>query len=138
MNYQYLAGIVDGEGTIGITSLKSKIRFSPFISISNTNKQLLNTILEFLKKEGFNACISTKKPRKENHKTCYSLTIKDKYAIKLAKILKNELLIKAEQATLLAENYEICTPRNGKYNSELLVMKNNLISKIKSLNSRGI
>lgn len=70
----YLAGIIDGEGTITLTRMHKNEFRRPCISIASTDLELLNYILTL--SEGY---ISNKKnynPLK--HKYSYTLTFKKK------------------------------------------------------------
>lgn len=134
MNLDYLAGIVDGEGTISIAKSGHGKGLMPYISIANTNLKLIEEISGFLKSIGVGFHVSKKQPRKSNHQVSYSLNVRYNHAIKLAELLRWKLVIKSEQARMLIEDYKKCTPRNGKYNKEQLEMKSKFFTCLQSLN----
>ncbi len=134
MNYDYLAGIIDGEGTISIT--KEGNGTMPYVSISNTNSLLIDKISKFLRNKNIRFNISIKKPRKLNHKTAFNLVIRYDDAIKLSKILYKKLIVKSQQAKILIKDYKKYTLRNGKYNKKQFENKLNMVKSLQALNNR--
>ncbi len=113
----YIAGIIDGEGSIFITKWRqrSDIRYYPRIVIVNTNRLLidnLNKILGPLVSE-----ISTHKRKNSKHKVCYQIRIgKLENILSLLKQILPFLCAKKQQAILTIEylkNY------NRKYGSAM-------------------
>ncbi len=138
MNLDYLAGIVDGEGTVGLTIRRKKNEIQPYIAIANTVKSLMDEIGKFYTENNLTWCISTKQPRKKEHRVSYTITVKGRDAIRLASLLKNRLMIKSVQAGLLVDEYASCTPRNGKYSELQRITKQALVHRMQVLNSRGV
>ena len=132
MNLDYLAGIVDGEGTISITRYKNTL--TPYISIANTNIKLIEEISKFLGSLDIVFHVSKKQPKKSNHQVSYGLSVRYNHAIRLAELLHGKLVIKSEQARMLIEDYKKCTPRNGKYNTKQLEIKSKFFTRLQSLN----
>ena len=94
----YLAGIVDGEGTISVTSDKaSGCLFATYLSIANTSCKLLETIKKWVGA----GCIQPKKGAKVYYKTCYVYTLRGDTLRKLLPELVPFLVVKKEQAKLL-------------------------------------
>ena len=97
----YIAGIIDGEGTICLSKCVWKHRkeayYRPFIKIANTNLQMLKFIQSKLE------CGSISEDRTENNnwKACYTLRFSANMIRTFLPIIKNSLLIKKEQAILL-------------------------------------
>ena len=85
MNLDYLAGFIDGEGTIGFT--KGPTNMVPYISISNTNFNVLEEIKNYLLAEGITSRLIVKKQRNERWAIAYALLIRWNFAIKLAEKL---------------------------------------------------
>lgn len=137
MNFSYVAGIIDGEGCISFSHQKKDNKFIPYVSISNTNLNLITRVKDFCKENGINSRISTRKSKIETHKTCYGLSFFYNNATKLINNVKSELIVKKEQAKLLTENYVAYVSRNGKYTEENLRIKLSIIHKIRNLNSRS-
>jgi intein/homing endonuclease len=127
----YLAGLIDGEGTITLTISNKGQMPQPQLSISNTNLG----VLEWVKQKLGCGSIIKKNPRKPNHKVSYAWQINraGKVMFVLSEI-KDYLIIKKSQALLILDEYKKVTPRNGKYSKEMLNKKITLVNKIKSLN----
>ena len=119
----YLAGIIDGEGSISLTRMHSNENRRPCISVSSTDKELLLYIKEMIG----NGTITNKKNYKPNiHKDSYTLSIKKKSVVFF--ILKEvypflRVTQKKKRAHWILSHYELVTPRNGKYNETLLKSK---------------
>ena len=101
--WAYLAGIIDGEGTISLTLINDKKRkreyLRPYILIGNSNPKLF----EYLERRIVRGSI-TKSLKVDRKKTVYRWQITDWQSIKL--ILRNTipfLVLKWEQAELLLE-----------------------------------
>ena len=94
----YLAGFIDGEGTIRLRLYKQK-RDYPCISIANTNYESIQWV-----KENFGGSIRTR-PRKPPRKEIYTWNIENEREIlKLLKVLTPYLIIKKENALLVLDN----------------------------------
>lgn len=120
----YLAGIIDGEGTISLIRMHKCEHRRPCITIASTDYELLRYILGLT-----GGAVSNKKNyNPERHKDSFTLTIKNKeMVLNILKNISTYLRVdkKRNRALWILENYEKVTPRNGKYNSEQL--KNKLI-----------
>lgn len=118
----YVAGIVDGEGSINLTRMHQKEHRRPTITIPSTDKELL-VYLQSLT----GGIINNKKnycPVK--HKDSYTLSIKKKEnVIAVLKEIHPFLRIerKRQRALWIINEYQIVTPRNGKYTLEMLEAK---------------
>jgi hypothetical protein len=118
----YVAGIIDGEGSITLTRLHEKEFRRPCISIASTDKNLLFYIQSLT-----GGVINTKKNYNPNkHKNSFVLYIKNKKDVfytlqKIAPFLRIEQ--KKKRAILILEQYNQVTPRNGKYSPDLLTHK---------------
>jgi len=103
----YIAGIVDGEGTISYTHIKNGFREkAPFIAIKNTDKNLIDWLVKTL---GGN--VSEGKVRKgwKTPYRWYKYSTLDVYD--LVSVLRPYLIIKKENADLVLK---ICKERMGK------------------------
>ncbi|WP_261134255.1 LAGLIDADG family homing endonuclease [Bacillus sp. Marseille-Q3570] len=118
----YLAGIIDGEGSITLTRMHEKEHRRPCVTIPSTDKELLDYIKTLI-----NGSITKKKNYNPGiHKDSFTLNIKKKKDVFY--VLQNitpYLRIKKKKlrAIWILENYDDVTPRNGKYNKELLIKK---------------
>ncbi|MGC4377682.1 LAGLIDADG family homing endonuclease [Fictibacillus sp. Mic-4] len=118
----YIAGIIDGEGSITLTRMHEKEHRRPCISISSTDKDLLIYIQSLT-----GGVINNKKNYKpEKHKNSYTLYIKKKEEVfTILRLILPYLRVnqKRDRARWILENYDSVTPRNGKYNKESLRKK---------------
>lgn len=113
---------MDGEGTITLTRMHENEHRRPCITISSTDLELLHYLITLTggyisKKKNYNP---------QRHKNSYTLNIKKKECV--LNILKNiapflRVNQKRERAQWIIQNYELVTPRNGKYTPESLMRK---------------
>ena len=130
----YIAGIIDGEGSISlIRNCKGKNR-RPEMSVTNTSLELLQYL--------HSKCggrIRTRSPPKQNQNQPYEwkCTGGRLFCVlsQIAPFLKERNKVK--RAALLLNEYHGVTPRNGKYTPEVLINKAMFESKFMALSSRG-
>ena len=146
----YLAGIIDGEGYIGIdSSYKRKNKphnYQVRIGIANTNIKLLNWV-----KSIFGGWVGKKgKPKKSNHKQSYEWRLQAKKAEEIIKMIYPYLIIKKEQATIALKFRDtfgrtdsvIYIHKKGRFinsfpNPDLIPIRENLRKELLALNQRG-
>ena len=118
----YIAGIIDGEGSIMLQKFHTKEHPSPCVSIASTTLKLLKWI-----KTTFGKGIIARKKNynPEIHRDCYSYELKYNDAINLIKDIYPYLIIKTKRkrAELILKKYKSVTPRNGIYSEEMLKSK---------------
>lgn len=115
----YIAGIIDGEGSIMLQKFGKGDFPAPCVSIASTTIELL----EWIKKVSGIGIIKKKKNYNcEKHKDCYSYVVKHDKAIELIKDVYPYLVIenKRQRAELIIRRYKAVTPRNGRYSEEML------------------
>lgn len=104
----YLAGIIDGEGTIRIVKAKNKqwktTYYAPFISITNTDPKLMSYIRELVKIGSFYIELRTKPQHRQ--KMVYSIASIEGVKQILEQI-KGLLIVKKRNAMLVLEFIEI-------------------------------
>ncbi|QIZ10519.1 hypothetical protein HFZ78_30510 [Priestia megaterium] len=118
----YIAGIIDGEGSITLTRMHENENRRPCITVASTDKELL----VYLRSLTDGTINSKKNYNPERHKDSYTLSIKKKDSVvTLFKKISPYLRVdkKRKRALWILENYEKVTPQNGKYNSLLLTKK---------------
>lgn len=118
----YLAGIIDGEGTITLTKLHNNELRRPLLTIASTDHELLSFIRSILG----GVIISKKNYKPQKHKDSFTLTIKNKDVVLhiLHSILSYlRVTQKYNIAKFILDNYEKVTIRNGRYNQESLNRK---------------
>lgn len=128
----YLAGIIDGEGTVTLAKNHKGETPSPKVAVSNNKLELL----EWIKKRAGGVIVSKRK-NKPYHGNSYVWYLRQNKALSLLNDLKNFLIIKRLHAELILNNYKLVTFRNGKYKPEVLEKKMQLVSKIRKLNQRN-
>ena len=118
----YLAGIIDGEGSIMLIRLSNTTHPAPVLSVPSTTIELLHYIQKII---GFGKIIPKTNYNKEKHKDCYTFTLIRNQALDVIKEIYPYLIIntKRERARLLLTDYKRLTPRNGRYSMELLIEK---------------
>ncbi|APC85787.1 LAGLIDADG family homing endonuclease [Clostridium botulinum] len=118
----YIAGIIDGEGSIMLLKFHGNQFPSPCISISSTTIELLEWIKSVTK---IGTIKSKKNYNTEKHSDCFTYTIKYNDAINLLIEIEPYLVIKNKKARtrLIIKKYKSVTPRNEKYSNEMLKAK---------------
>src|SRR5206468_3833176 len=90
----YLAGILDGEGCLGVGKRLKYI--TPTVQISNTGMALLSWV-----QMHFGGSIYAYKPRGDNRRQCYLYSCAGQKALKIIKAARPYLILKSGQADLL-------------------------------------
>lgn len=118
----YVAGIIDGEGSITLTRMHENEYRRPCITIASTDIELLIYLQTLI-----GGSINNKKNYKpERHKNSFTLIIKKKEEVFFAlKHISPFLRIdkKRLRAQWILNHYDSVTVRNGKYTSEGLNKK---------------
>ena len=78
----YIAGIIDGEGSVCLTRNAPNEHRSPALSVSSTTKEMLDYL-----KENLGGSISTAKKYKESHKDAWHWNIRGNKAIEILTII---------------------------------------------------
>ena len=114
----YIAGIIDGEGSIMLIRFHKNEYPSPCVSISSTDIELLEWIKDTTK---IGRIIYKKNYNKEKHLDSYTYRVIYNDALKLLEKVEPYLVIKKKKlrAKHILYNYKKVTPRNGKYSEEL-------------------
>lgn len=112
----YIAGLIDGEGTITLTQEHANENRRLVVSISNTEYDLLDYVK--------NACgagrITNKRISQSHHTPSFTYKISNRQALNLLEQVYPFLrTYKAARAALVLSEYVNLTPRNGKYTDEL-------------------
>ena len=111
----YLAGIVDGEGTITLTRTHRGENRRPIVSISSTELRLLHHVKAIVGA----GRITTKACAQTHHSPSFAFTISSRQALlvleQIGRFLKT---YKAERSAMLLAEYAALTPRNGRYSEQ--------------------
>lgn len=139
MNLDYIAGFIDGEGTITINRERrgrKKEAFGvllPNVSIANTNKEIIEEIKSFFNERGVRSYIITSR-KGGIRKDCYRLRFEGhKNLFMLIHLLENKLQIKAEHLNIIKAFLDSRRVHKKYYNEH----ERNLYRKIKNLNKKG-
>jgi hypothetical protein len=112
----YIAGLVDGEGTITLSRRHARDRRQLVLSIANTETCLLEFVLRCVGA----GKITRKKTTADHHTVSAVYTISNRQALALIEQLRPYLRShKRARAALVLSRYVALTPRNGKYTLEL-------------------
>jgi hypothetical protein len=111
-NISYLTGIIDGEGTVGINKRENKHRnsdrYTPLISLVNTNKEIINKCYSTIINNGIGCHISTRINTKRNRVRWDLLVSGTKRVKNLAQLLMKDSVIKRQQIELI---FDYCNQR---------------------------
>ncbi|MEJ2061326.1 MAG: LAGLIDADG family homing endonuclease [Gammaproteobacteria bacterium] len=111
----YIAGLIDGEGTITLTRKHRNENRQLVISISNTEEALLKFVLDSV---GVGK-ITSKRISQAHHTPSFTYAIYNRQALGLLKQVHPFLkTYKAKRAEIILRDYLALTPRNGKYTEQ--------------------
>lgn len=113
----YLAGIIDGEGSIMLLRFHKKQFPSPCISIASISLELL----EWVKMKTCVGFIKSKKNYKpDKHENSFTYTARYNDALYILEAIEPFLVIpqKKSRSKIILDEYKLLTPQNGRYTSE--------------------
>lgn len=111
----YIAGIIDGEGTITLTRTHRGENRRAVVSISSTELSLLTYVRSVIGA----GRITGKVCAREHHSPSYAYCITSRQALQLLTQVTPFLrTYKSKRACMLLEDYTRLTPRNGRYTAE--------------------
>ena len=119
--YAYVAGLIDGEGTITLTKINSNKKFRyPVLSLTSTTY----SFLEYLK-SNFGGTICPNKVYKDNHRPSWHWKLIGNKTIDLLIHILPYMLEpdKKYRGNLIVNEYLNLTPRNGKYTADMEKLK---------------
>ncbi len=137
MNLDYLAGLIDGEGclTISVRRQYNKETFRPYITITNTDKVLIDAVYDFLMSLGVKPFAVQHDRRPGNpRKTCYVISLGGKSALQLAKILDGKLVSKTPQLNVLLRYAKGFSTSNKAIGEEGRDLRRSLLDEIQWIN----
>lgn len=106
----WVSAIIDGEGWLIINSSDTRqngIRYAPVIGMNNTSVELVDRLSKILTEWGIGHWRGERNFKNPNHQKQYMITISGyKRCIKLLPILKDILIVKKQQASILLELVE--------------------------------
>lgn len=130
VNAAYIAGIIDGEGTVTLTVKQKGGTHHLAVTISNTDLPLLQYIKNLIGA----GKLTTKKTYKTHHLPSYTYAIYSRQALDLLTQVTVYLrTYKHKRAELALENYCKVTPRNGKYSQSVLCERHVFVQQFMSI-----
>jgi len=122
----YIAGLIDGEGSVSLTRRHKNENRQLEVSISNNDLNLLR----YVRDTAGTGRITRKKTYSSNHRPGGAWIISNRQALELlSQIAPYLITYKAQRAKLVLENYLRLTPRNGKYNDKLQKEREDFIAR---------
>lgn len=123
----YIAGILDGEGTVSLIKITKRHQRRLVVTIANTDLQML----EWIKRSVGAGQLAKKKSYSKKHSLTYTYRITNRQAFNLLAQIHPYLKAynKKERTKLILKNYIKLTPRNGKYSPQTLKKRNEFIKK---------
>lgn len=110
----YIAGLIDGEGTITLTRAHRNERRRLVVCISNNEL----SILRFARSTIGVGKITSKRRAKPHHRKSFTYQLSSRQALDLLQQIVGFMhSYKATRARLALERYRRLTPRNGKYSA---------------------
>ncbi len=127
MNWEYIAGFFDADGSITLVVNSKGREKSPQISFHNNELNILEEIQDFILKElNIKGFISKKKKAKDHHGQQYDLKYEGfPKCIAISKNLKSFHQKKIKRLILIELIHKV-TPRNGKYDEQTLKTRSEL------------
>ena len=121
----YIAGLIDGEGTITLSKRHKNENRQLVISISNNEKDILDYVLNVA---GVGT-LSRKRTYKASHAVNFTYKVSNRQAYSLLQQITPFLKsYKKERALLVLKKYLALTPRNGKYSKQIALQKDNFVT----------
>lgn len=123
----YIAGLVDGEGTITLSRVHRNERRRLVVCISNNELSILHFALAVIGA----GKITSKRTYGLRHAASYTYQLSSRQALDLLnQVLPYLRSYKARRAQLILENYVAVTPRNGKYSAKTAAAKTAFEAKV--------
>lgn len=125
----YIAGLIDGEGTISLSRRHRRDERQLVVSISSTEYALLEFVLDAVGA----GKITRKRTYAAGHAPGLTYAISNRQALALLEQIVPYLRsYKMERARLLLAHYVRLTPRNGKYTAAVRTARDELIQRVLS------
>ena len=110
----YIAGLIDGEGTVSLLRKHKQDNRQLVVSVSNTERPVLDYLLATIGA----GKITGKRTYAVQHTPSFTYAITNRQALELLRQVASFLrTYKAQRADMLLAHYVRLTPRNGKYSA---------------------
>jgi hypothetical protein len=126
----YIAGLIDGEGTITLSRKHASEQRQLVVSISSTERPLLDFVLRSVGA----GKVTSKRTSKPHHALGLTYALCNRQALALLEQIAPFLQsYKSKRARLVLNNYVRLTPRNGKYTSAIRAERSSFEAELLSL-----
>jgi hypothetical protein len=134
VNAAYIAGIVDGEGTITLSRRHKRENRQLVLSISSTEFNLLRYVQKIVGA----GRITRKRIYSQKHTPSAAYTITNRQALNLVEQIAPYLhTYKSHRANIILSDYLRLTPRNGKYSARLSLERQQFIDRVMETKPNG-
>jgi hypothetical protein len=143
----YAAGIIDGEGTIGISELspgglrssgrpsRKSPQFRPYVSVIMVDPGIPAWL-----SETFGGPVHGYEPRQPHHKPIHKWTLNNQRAVTFCRLIQPHLRLKGAQAQLVIDYYDgrfDLKRRSAGLPQEEILARRDFVTQIHALNGRG-
>lgn len=126
----YIAGLIDGEGTVTLTRRHRNEHRQVVVSIASTERALL----EFVKSATGVGKITRKRVVSTRHSPSFTYAVSNRQALALLGQIRGQLKsYKAQRADLLLADYVRLTPPNGHYSPEMTTRRAAFVKSLLSI-----
>ena len=126
----YIAGLIDGEGTVTLSRRHRSENRQLVVSISNTDRPLLEYVLDTVGA----GKITGNRTYQSHHTASYTYTISNRQALALLnQIFRYLKTYKSKRSDLILRDYIRLTPRNGHYSAEIKRARTDFEHKVMSI-----
>ena len=123
----YMAGLIDGEGTVTLSRRHRNDQRQLVVSIANTERRLLEWTLDTLGA----GKITGKRISSPRHSPSFTYSIANRQALHLLEQIAPYLRsYKATRTKLILRNYVNLTPRNGRYTKEIRAERDRFLTTV--------
>ena len=130
----YIAGLIDGEGTVTLSRKHAGENRQLAVSISSTERAMLEFVLE---RVGAGK-ITRKRVALPSHTPSFTYAVWNRQALDLLRQIAPHLKsYKRQRARHVLEQYIRLTPRNGRYTERLVAERREFERLVLGLNSRN-
>ena len=123
----YLAGLIDGEGTVTLSRRHRNDQRQLVVSIANTERRLLEWTLDTVGA----GTITGKRISSPLHSPSFTYSIANRQALQILEQIAPYLRsYKATRTQLILQNYINLTPRNGRYTDEIRAERDRFLASV--------
>jgi hypothetical protein len=123
----YMAGLIDGEGTVTLSRRHRNDQRQLVVSIANTERRLLEWTLDTVGA----GKITGKRISSPIHSPSFTYSIANRQALRLLEQIAPYLRsYKATRTKLILQNYINLTPRNGRYTEEIRAERDRFLTTV--------